>query len=44
MTQQLSGQLQKQHQQTFTKTEQYINMTAEEGKQCIKINLTKSQI
>jgi hypothetical protein len=44
MTQQLSGQLQKEHQQTFMKIEQYINMTAREGKQSIKINLIKSQI
>ena len=44
MTQQLSGQLQKQLQHTFMKIEQYINMTPKEGKQCIKINLTKSQI
>lgn len=44
MTQQPSGQLQKQHQQTFPKIEQYINMTTKEGKKSIKMYLFKSQI
>jgi len=44
MTRQLSGQLQKQHQQTFMKIEQNVNMTEQEGKQSIKINLIKRQI